>query len=489
MKYFLSLLMISNIALAKDPRIEDAPLEWLITSTIQEKINNDGHLETQDKLVSDIFKNIKYDSINDEIILTSNKETYKLRKNLVHFLNDNNSVNTIDKKYDAWRKEGLALNPVTLYRTTYKTKGFYYLNHIHTNLSQDNDSLRWLKFSPKSTFRMVEKFLKRRHSEGTVAFTDHDTDKAFDHVKDLDQSRLNVLRGVEWGGKTHMCLAGIKENWENLPNGRTFSGEESIIQSRSSDGFRIINHPNRKKPFPYTSWLQVDGVEVWNTILENSPFLRLNIKRSNNRAAFQQWVDSLKLNKNHTAVAGSDFHFAIPCLKERSLIYPANFIPAEDKSLTEDYLKQGRVSFITRPTAPKLTLLAKFESEENWSNMGDELQGTGNLEVRLYGDFSDTNKRIGGACYNVVNRFYRLFTFWKKRFWEIRFYNLEGEVIAKRVIRPKKYNYKRHFKAVFNLPVEGQDIVRAELWQINRKSRKVDLLGATNPIYINWSSR
>jgi hypothetical protein len=473
------------MAYSNEVTIDDAPLEWLITNTLQEKVDDHGHLQKNDKLVKSIFKNIDYNSESDEIILTSNKSTFHLKQNLVDFLKHQNKGNRTDEFYNSWAKESRTSIPVTLYKTNYKTPGFYYFNHVHTNLSQDNESLKFLKHSPTETFGFINSFLRRRRTIGAVAFTDHDTDKAYDHVSDLDRSRLTPLRGVEWGGSTHMCLVDIKENWENLPNGRTFKGEESIIQSRSSGGFRIVNHPNRKGPFPYTSWLDADGIEVWNTILENSPFLKLNLKRSDNRGALAQWVNSLKTGKKYTAVSGSDFHFTIPCFRERSLAYPLNFIPATEPAQTSDYLKQGRNSFITRPDAPKLTLQAKFPNESLWSDMGADIKGNGTLDVRLYGDFSDVNTRVGGVCYNVVNKFYKLFTFWKKRQWEIRFYDIKGEVIAKKYISPKWYNYKKHFKATIKVPVAGMDVIRAELWEVNRKSRSVDLLGATNPIYLN----
>lgn len=487
MKVLLAFFLFSNFLFASEQQvtIEDAPLEWLITNTIQEKIDDHGHLNERDKLVSSIFDNITYIPKSDEIILSSNKNTFHLRNNLIDFLKGREKSNNVDEKFEEWTKEGKANIPVTLYKTNYKNPGFYYFNHVHTKLSKDNDSLKFLKYSPTETFGMIKRFLKNRRAFGAVAFTDHDTDKAYDEVSELNRDRLTPLRGVEWGGATHMCLVDIKKNWANLPNGRKYSKEESIRQSRSSGGFRIVNHPNRKGPFPYTSWLDADGVEVWNTILENSPFLKLNLKRSDNRGALAQWVSALQTGKRYTAVSGSDFHFAIPCFRERSLAYPLNFIPATDRTQTSDYLRQGRNSFITRPTAPKLTLQAKFENESEWANMGDELKGSGKLDVRLYGDFSDVNKRIGGVCYNVVNKFYKLFTFWKKRQWEIRFYDLKGDVIAKRYINPRWYNYKKHFKATIKLPVSGVDVIRAELWEVNRKSKSVDLLGATNPIYLN----
>ena len=478
------IFLLLSFNVFSDVEINDAPLEWLISTTIQKKINDHGHVLVQDTLIQEIFENINYDVTNDELILTSNKKTNHLRKNLVSFLKKEAKTKKADEKYEMWIKEGKSIHDVSLFRTNFAPDGFYYFNHIHTNISQDNDSLKWLKYSPKETYSMFDNFLRKRKTNGSVAFTDHDTDKAFNEVKDTQSERLHSLRGVEWGGSTHMCLVGIKENWDNLSHGREYEKEESVKQSRSSGGFRIVNHPNRKSPaFPSLSWLDADGVEVWNTIVENAPFY---FKRSNNRDAFAQWVDSLKRGNKYTAVSGSDFHFGVPCLRDKTLFYPANYIPATDKENTKKYLMEGRVSFLTRPTAPKLTLRAKFKNSNEWAHMGEKISGDESLTVELFGDFSDTNKKIGGVCYNVVRNFYKLLTFWKKENWEVRFYNLDGDVIAKRAINPKKFSYKRHFRALFDLNIKATDLVRAELWSVNKKSKSVDLLGATNPIYINW---
>ena len=494
-KLLIAALLFSNLSIA-DERLKDAPMEWLISATIQSKLNHEGHdLHdhghsddlANDELLREIFETVTYDTDNDELILSSSLKTLDLRMKLESFLSTQAKNNRVDEKYTQWLDEGKAQYDVTLYRTNFAPEGFYYLNHIHTNLSKDNSELKWLKYSPQKTYSLINNLIKRRYTKAAVAFNDHDTDRAYDMVKDINYPSLYPLRSIEWGGSTHMGLVGIKENWDNLDNGRNYSGEESIRQSRSSDGFRIVNHPNRKnKPFPYASWLDANGVEVWNSIVENSPFLIFKIERSYNRDAFQQWVDSMKTGKTYTAVGGSDFHFMIPCLRDRTLMYPGNYIPAENIEQTEEYLQQGRVSFVTRPTAPKLTLQAKFEGQNDWANMGDKVQGNKKLTVQLFGDFSDTNKRIGGFCYNTVRNFYRLLTFWKKRFWEIRFYNLEGDLIAKRSLNPKWYRYNRHFRATFDLDVQGTDLIRAELWEVNKRARNVDLLGATNPIYINW---
>ncbi len=496
-KLICFLIILSSINTAYAVQLEDAPIEFLIVNALNSKIDPEGHLKTKDPMVRDIFENIRYNPNTDEMILTSNKKTFELRNNLLNYLKRKEKVATklVDAKYDRWLKEPRsAERDITLYRTNYKSPGFYYVNHVHTNISQDNDKLKFLKISPQKTFGLIERFLRRRRMQGAVALTDHDTDKAYNVVSTLDQSRLNVLRGVEWGGGTHMCLVGIKENWDNLAKGRTYSGEESIRQSRSSEGFRIVNHPNQKTSnFPYQSWLDADGVEVWNSILENAPFMGIKVRPLNNRVAFKQWTDSFKIGRTHTAVSGTDFHFTIPCLQERSLIYPINFIPTSDptvgKDNAKDYLMAGQSSFTTTPKAPKLTLKAKFKDQKDWSDMGAKLNGSGTLEVNLFGDFSDVGARIGGRCYRVIDTFYRLFTFWKKRTWEMRFYNLNGEVIAKRIINPKSFNYKKHFRAYFTLPITGKEVVRAELWSISKKSKTVDLLGATNPIYINWAKK
>ena len=495
MKFLTLALLLSFNTFAKDLTINDAPMEWLISSTLAEKMYDDDFDENhkhdfkKDPLVTEILQSIKYDPLNDEMIILNNKSTEGLKEKLISYLSKN-FINKTDQKYLTWKQNSHKKSPqkVRLFKvkTKRKSEGYYYFNHVHTDISQDNSSLKWLKISPKNTFKIIESFLKRRNTQGVVAFTDHDTDKAFDQVSSLQNNILSTLRGVEWGGATHMCLIDIDKDWSELSNGRKYEGEESIKMSRSSNGFRIVNHPNRKKVFPYTSWGDANGVEVWNTIMEGAPFTRLNLKRSNNRDALKQWNDSLKQNKQYTAVAGSDFHFIIPCLRDRSLHYPANFIPAKDTAKAREYLDQGRVSFLTRPTAPKLTLKAKFTNQSHWHHMGDRVFNSDkNIEVELYADFSDVHKRIGGACYNTINTFYKLFTFWKKRFWEVRFYNKNGDVIAKRTLNAKKYNSKNHFRMTFPYELNDSDIIRAELWEINKKNRSVDLLGATNPIYFN----
>ncbi len=467
--------------------IDNAPVEWLIAHSMQLKIADDDHLKS-DQLIEQIFNTVDYNSEEDEIYINkSSLQVHTLKQNLISFIKDNHHEKTKSALYEKFTAtEEERYKRKVLYRTNFAPQGHYYFNHIHTKISQDNSSLKWLKISPKKTFNKVKSFLKRRNAIGAIAITDHDTDRGYEDIKPLASHILHPLRSVEWGGKTHMCLIDIKPDWEDISIGREYSDEDSVILSRSSQGARIINHPNARYNFPYLSWLDADAVEVWNTPYENSPFLRLNIERSNNLDAFAQWINALKDNRKYTAISGSDFHFKIPCLTERMLIYPVNFIPKDDITQTKSYIKAGNISFLTRPTAPKLTLQGKFKSDNSWSVMGDTIKGKGTVDIQIFGDFSDVKKRIGGACYNVINSFYKILTFWKKRYWQLRVFNQSGELIAKQYINPKKYGPHKHFKLELELELQHNDMIRAELWEVNKKMKNVDLLGATNPISVQF---
>lgn len=487
-RFVLLLVLTFSFNSLASVKLHDAPLEWLIVSTLAEKSHDHDRFH-EDLLVKEIFEVADYYPQKDELVLSSSFASQNLKRKLVDFLSQHSlpTNKQPDEKYEAWLKERRAPITARLYRVkaNWKDRGFYYFNHVHTDISQDNNSLRWLKYTPERTFSFIDNFLKRRETKGVVAFCDHDTDRAFDDVADLDQKRLGTLRGIEWGGATHMSLVGIKKDWELLERGREYAREDSVIMSRSSEGFRIVNHPFRKdNPMLHPNWLDANGVEVWNTLLEGAPFTWFKLRRSKNREALAEWGKALSVGKRFTAVAGSDFHFAIPCLRDRTLHYPANFIPAEDKSLAKSFLMEGRNSILTRPNAPKLTLTAKFEKSRTY-HMGENIPGTGDLEINLTGDFSDANAPLGGLCYNVVKKFHQILTFWKKRTWQIRFYNKAGEVIAKRSLNPKKYGTYRHFRVLLQLPAKTDELIRAEVWEINKKMRSIDLVAATNPIFIN----
>ena len=480
--------MLVKPLFARDVTIKDAPLEWLITQTITTQMQENPELFAQEHLFKEIFATVKYDADLDELILSSSDKTNALRFQLIDYLEQKTKSKASDPLYKQWQQESPAPFEVKIISGITPEDGFYVFNHVHTNISQDNQALKWLKISPKKTFSIIEGFLQKRDSTGVVNFCDHDTDRAFDIVSDIDSPNLSALRSIEWGGKTHMNLVDIKKDWELLSHGREYGGEESIIMSRSSEGFRIINHPNGRDPaFPYTSWLDADGIEVWNTVLENGPYKVVSrFNPSNNRQALKQWSDSLKTGKRYTAMAGSDFHFIIPCLRDRTLFYPANYIPVDDSSNVRDNLFSGNVSFLTGPKSPKLNLRAKFTGDSAWAPMGSNLTGAGDLLVSLEADLSDTNKLLKSACYNTINAFYGVLAFWKKRRWEVRFYNLAGEVIAKKELNAKKFKHDDSFSAQITIPISGTDIVRVELWEINKKSESIDLLAATNPVYLNF---
>lgn len=483
-KLMAILCFVSSSSLFANISINEAPLEWLIVETLQRKYKEPKFGKVKDDLLKEISENVSYDIANDELSFKTNRNLNQLKSRLISYLSPIYSKNYTDKAFSRWMKEPTSEISVKLEATNKKIQGYYYFNHVHTDISKDNKDLWFLKHSPSETYNMIRGFINRRRTKGAVAFTDHDADHAFDKITSVLKPDLHPLRGVEWGGKTHMCLIGINEGWPKLPLGREYAEEESIRQSRSSGGFRVVNHPYRKEPgFPNGRWLDADGVEVWNTIIENAPFY---IERSNNRKALSDWTKSLQAGKTYTAVAGSDFHFSIPCLQEKTLVYPVNYIPGTDPTQTKKALFDGRVSFLTRAGAPKLTLRVQDVEKRKWVMMGGQIKSSQKVLVELLGDFSDARTRLGGYCYNTVRNFYRLLTFWRKEIWEVRFYDQKGNVIAKQILKPKSYNPKRHLRASFEMPVYGKDIVRAELWAVNKDKKQVDLLGATNPVYINW---
>jgi hypothetical protein len=486
MKFLVIFISTLNLAFAAAPTLEQAPLEWLVAQSLMQKTDEEGHV-IKDKLVTEIFEVTNYDADKDELKVTRNKRSQNLKRKLQLFLKDSEQRGAVDPLYIKWKNEDPSSINVRTKRVLLKDNGFYFFNHIHTNISQDNESLKFLKITPEKTIDLVKGFVALRNTKAVATITDHDTDRGFDQVSHLSNDDVQIKRGIEWGGSTHMCLVDIKKDWDLLGKGREFKHQESIIKSRSSEGFRIANHPSKKDDFPHSMWLDVDGVEVWNTIMEDAAFRKIPLKKSNNRKALEQWALSLKAGKRHTAVAGSDFHFTIPCLRDRSLHYPANYFPSGDKTNIKTLLKQGRSSIVTMPTAPNLNLKASFSEENSWVGMGQNLKGSGELNILLSADFSHTKTKMRSACYNIISGFTKLFTFWKKRKWEVRFYNKDNELLAKESINPKKFGPDKSFISGFKIkiPAKKVELIRAELWSINKKTKSVDLLGLTNPVYIN----
>ena len=160
--------------MAKEVRIQDAPLEWLIAHTLINKYHQNEmhgkHLSFQapDQLVDYIFRTVDYDYSNDELILSSSKSTQRLRHVLIKYLSNTHQKRSIrqkiDPKYLKWKKERSSLYDVTLSRVRLKNTGHYLFNHVHTNLSRDNADLRLLKISPKKTFKIIDQFLKKKKS-------------------------------------------------------------------------------------------------------------------------------------------------------------------------------------------------------------------------------------------------------------------------------------------------------------------------------------
>lgn len=489
MKFLVLVFLIVQFANASAVTIKDAPMEWLIVQAMQQKIASGQYFNTEDTLMKEIFDVADYDKENDELIVHQGRKSNLLRGKLINLINSSiDKSKEPDPVFQMWRQEKNPELPIQVNVVKEVPGGFYFFNHVHTIISMDNTWLLPLKMGPSRTFRWIEKFLRKRDARGVVSFTDHNDDRAYDKAKHKRNGTLDLLRGVEWGGSTHMGLIGIKKDWEFVRRGREFKKEESIKVSKSSGGFRILNHPFRgDRTYPHAGWLDVDGIEVWNTILENAPYAKFNVfKKLNNRRALTEWTSALKAGKRYTAVGGTDFHFIIPCLRDRVLHYPANYIQGENISDAKELLLKGQSSFLIGPKVPKLLMAASFEGKQDRSIMGGEMQGIGNLQVELVADFTDTKKKMRSLCYNTIGAFSRLLSgSEKKKIWEMRFYNQAGNLIAKQKIDRRKFSPKKSFKANFTLAITGQELIRAELWSINTEKKTVDLLAATNPIYIN----
>ena len=84
---YIALIIFSNFTQVDD-RLKDAPLEWLISATVQSKISDHDHDHDHlsDTLLKEIFESVKYDTNNDDLILSSNKKTYELRSKLISYL-------------------------------------------------------------------------------------------------------------------------------------------------------------------------------------------------------------------------------------------------------------------------------------------------------------------------------------------------------------------------------------------------------------------
>ena len=61
-------------------------------------------------------------------------------------------------------------------------------------------------------------------------------------------------------------------------------------------------------------------------------------------------------------------------MRDRTMHYPANFIPSDDVTKTKNNLMKGNVSFLTRPTAPKLSLYVNSQGQNDKVGMGDTFQ-------------------------------------------------------------------------------------------------------------------
>jgi hypothetical protein len=368
----------------------------------------------------------------------------------------------------------------------------YFFNHVHTNRSLDNKDLKAAKLSPRSTFEQVDAFLKLRGESGFLALTDHNDDRSFDEIQPLMRpgSRVQALRSAEWGLPTHMGLIGLGPNWPLLAEYRQYKGIQMIEASRGAAELRIVNHPDyESREWAPAEWGDADAVEVWNGPFDQRPFyLKKSLSKGHNDLALKQWAETLAEGRRYTAVAGSDWHFDVPCLMDRYLFYPANVVFAAS-ARPDDVVaavRSGHLSVLTKPEAPKLHLTAGWEGAGLRVAMGDALPGSGALVVELQADYSDIRVPMRQSCYPLVaGRADAIHPAKDERMVAELFQASRG---TEPVARAELAGNAQPQSIAFKLEVTGsrKDSVRVELWRENPATGFRELQGLTNPVYLNY---
>jgi hypothetical protein len=483
---------------------EKVPTEWLlaqaafiVTEEEHEHKGSNISISASNELAS-IYRELRLDSTRE--VFKSTEHEAKLRNKIILFIRQYTSITPLKKisetndLYKAWLQE--PEQKVSKYKwrkLRSAPKSVFFFNHVHTKYSKDNDAMKSFKFSPLKTLKVANGFVKKRNALGSMSFNDHENSNAYSEVIDhvLENPNMTAFRGAEFGGKTHMGLVGIKNDWPKVSDGKKWSHENLMDQARDSLALRIVNHPGQKsKLWTFDRWLDTDGIEVWNSILEERPmriFKKL-IKNKNNREAMNQWVKHLEQKGPVTAMSGSDFHFYIPCLIDRGLFYPTNIIPGNNNNpkFIRQQVQKGNVSILTKPTAPKLNLQANWTGDPQRVGMGDNLKGHGKLQIILTADYSDVRTKMRSLCYETIHTFTKIFNAFKKEKMELRFYTMDSKVPFTKVRLPKKKKGAYQVEVSLDISQDEKNYIRAELWQVNKKFEFIEVLGITNPIYLNY---
>jgi hypothetical protein len=352
----------------------------------------------------------------------------------------------------------------------------YFFNHIHSNDSHDNPSLKWFKKSPMTIFKSALRYLKSDQAEGMIAITDHNSDISYDQLLgsgllDGGNPGLTTVRAAEWGLRTHMGLLNLPSNWAPLQEPAKYSGLGQVEAADGTGALRIVNHPGfRGKEWRWQDWGQAEAVEVWNGPIHPPRIAHAYFGKIHNDQTIQQWVESLKAGFRYTAVTGTDFHFKIPFTRSWTyMLFPANLVFAADNSpdTVLSAIRQGRVSLQLSPSAPKLYLRAAWAGQDQSpAELGGSLNGEGRLQAEVLLEAGAHSKR------NVDDEI-----------WVYR--GLKGDLPVLKIPAhiPSK-SADNPLKLCFSVSVEQPaqpDFIRVEL----RGHHGRDLLGLTNPIYLN----
>lgn len=351
---------------------------------------------------------------------------------------------------------------------------YVFFNHLHSKVSKDNASLRFLKMTPRKIYELALKHARLRGDLGMIAITDHNDDHGYDSISSFSKlsTELTHTRAAEWGRRTHMNLLGLSPEWPLLSRFKEFSFLPQLEAARDVATVRVINHPSYKKlEWPEDQWGDAEAVEVWNSPLDHHPLKFLKrFNKARNSQAMDEWLKALASGRRYTGLAGSDAHFKVPGYTERVYFYPSNRVYAQSQSPESmlGAIRAGRVSMTLTPEAPAI-FLQLTDPSGRVTEMGGTEPGTSpKLLVEAWITPSPLRK---STQEQIEVRAYRLVP--ARKAWKTETARIKGD---------------KPVRLAWDLDTQAgtRDLVRIEVWQKARDRGPLELVGISNPVYISF---
>jgi hypothetical protein len=292
----------------------------------------------------------------------------------------------------------------------------------------------------------------RAQSLDFVAVTEHNTISHLAGIRELSESGLLLIPGVEistYRGHANVWPA------DGFVEFRCDSDEQMrrVRQAvRESGGLFSVNHPKVDgPPWEYTELFEPDCIEVWGGPWFISNYQSLSV-----------WDEQLREGKRITAVGGSDKH--VGPYAERSPWYdlgtPCTWVYAEERSVDAilGAVRDGHVLVSATPSGPRVALCAHVAG-----SVGAEV-GIGDELCVPSGDTVSLECSVVGASGSIL----RLIS--------------TGQVLETEIDGDD-------FDARWEVPVEGDTFWRAEVIEppeapLDEEPAALMALALTNPLYV-----